>query len=295
MSVKVMGRVWELKLPHSHMLVLLALADHADHEGDNIYPSVGLVAWKCGYSERQVQRIIAELLASGVLVEVSAEPGKTVVYRIDTSKGMSKSPYKGRQNVTPDKMSPVKMSPVTSTTRRGDIAMSPGGVTFATSQPPHSQQPDAANPDPNRHVEPSIEPSSPPVPIRNGKTSGGGDGDEKKTKTAAPYQPDPMRQMLRSFKIGASAEIAQLYRDHYPDLDVETVKVSIENQLADKVTIGAIVRWLREDPPEPGKPYPRARAPNGTSPPLIATKANIAPDALTPTQLGAFARSKRNA
>jgi hypothetical protein len=76
-------------------------------------------------------------------------------------------------------------------------------------------------------------------------------------------------------------------------LDLITVEQSIDNLLADKTGIGAIVKLLQSNPPEPGKPYPRARAPNGSSPPLIATKPNIAPDALTPGQLAQFARSKR--
>ncbi len=153
MSVKTMGRVWELNLPHSHMLVLLALADHADHEGANIYPSVGLVAWKCGYSERQVQRIMSELVESGVLVKVSTKPGKKVTYRIDTTKSEQKTPYKGRQNVRGDILSGVTNAP-----QGGDI-LTDHGVTYTTFSRKGLEQQDAPNPDPIRHVDPSGDPS----------------------------------------------------------------------------------------------------------------------------------------
>lgn len=74
MSVKMMGRVWELDLDHPQAWVLMALADHADHDGRNIYPSVPLIAWKTGYSARQVQRILGSLVEIGVLL-VEAEGG----------------------------------------------------------------------------------------------------------------------------------------------------------------------------------------------------------------------------
>ena len=39
MSVKIMSQVWELDIDHSEMIVLLAMADHADDDGQNCYPS----------------------------------------------------------------------------------------------------------------------------------------------------------------------------------------------------------------------------------------------------------------
>lgn len=128
MSWKISGQVWEIELPANKLIVLLAMADHADHEGNNVYPSVGLIAWKTGYSERQAQRIIKALVADGLLVE-NKRPGQTTLYSINLSKGTPKDKYKpadnkGRQNVTPDiAMSPhPRHSYVTPTP---DIAMSP--------------------------------------------------------------------------------------------------------------------------------------------------------------------------
>jgi hypothetical protein len=68
MSVQVMGLVWELDIPSNEKLVLLAYADHADHDGTGIYPVVPLVARKTGYSQREVQRRTRKLEARGLLV-----------------------------------------------------------------------------------------------------------------------------------------------------------------------------------------------------------------------------------
>lgn len=98
MSVKYMGAVWDLDLPHPKQSILLAMADHADHDGNNIFPSVGLVAWKTGYSVNQARRIIQQLVKDGLLVPVSERPGEVKRYRMDLSKAKRKEPY------TPPKM-----------------------------------------------------------------------------------------------------------------------------------------------------------------------------------------------
>lgn len=135
MSVKMMGRIWELELEHNHAWVLMALADHADHEGKNIYPSIPLIAWKTGYSERQVQRIVKSLVESGILVvqREGGGRGKATVYRIDETAGHMKVPYvKDNAEINGDNMTPFKNETVTSEKQRvtsatlnGDTLMSP--------------------------------------------------------------------------------------------------------------------------------------------------------------------------
>lgn len=110
MSAQATGRVWQLDLPHAEKYVLLALADHADHLGDNIYPSIGLVAWKAGYSGRQVQRIIGRLIERSILIPVEARAGRPLVYRMDLEAGPVKAPYE-RHNDGGDKMSGVTRRP----------------------------------------------------------------------------------------------------------------------------------------------------------------------------------------
>lgn len=93
MSGKTTGKVWDLELSPPKQIVLLAMADHADHEDGNIYPSVGLIAWKTGYSDRQVRRIMKELELEGLLVPTEKPNGKPINYRIDFSKGKPKPDY----------------------------------------------------------------------------------------------------------------------------------------------------------------------------------------------------------
>lgn len=100
-----MGQVWDLDLPANKLLVLLALTDHADHNGDNIHPSMELVAWKTGYSERQVRRIVQGLVKDKILA-AEKRPGKTTLFTAHLENGKQKEPFKRSnmvgQNVTPD-------------------------------------------------------------------------------------------------------------------------------------------------------------------------------------------------
>ncbi len=67
MSVKIMSLVWDCDLPREQKFILLAFADHANDNGDNIYPGLDRVAWKTGYSRRQIQRVIDELEQKGIM------------------------------------------------------------------------------------------------------------------------------------------------------------------------------------------------------------------------------------
>lgn len=102
-----MGQVFDLDLPHNEAWVLVAMADHADHEGKNVFPSVELVAYKTGYEERQVRRIQQKLRERGVLVLVEDRRAQNLphVYDLDLSKAPRKAPRTPGQNVrrAPDK------------------------------------------------------------------------------------------------------------------------------------------------------------------------------------------------
>jgi hypothetical protein len=67
MSDKAKGRAWELALPHPLKYVLLAMLDHADHLGRNMYPGYDLIAYKTDYHEKTVNRLVRELQALGIL------------------------------------------------------------------------------------------------------------------------------------------------------------------------------------------------------------------------------------
>ena len=100
MSVRVMSGVWEVDLDHGAQGLLLALADHADDDGRRCYPSVPYLAWKTGYSESQVRRIMKQLRESGLIVSVANENGgrgNPVEYVIHLEKGSKKPPFIPKQ------------------------------------------------------------------------------------------------------------------------------------------------------------------------------------------------------
>lgn len=66
MSVRTMTAVWELDLPDSDKIVLLALADCANDEG-HCWPSVASLVRKCSKSERTIQGCIKRLVDEGHL------------------------------------------------------------------------------------------------------------------------------------------------------------------------------------------------------------------------------------
>jgi hypothetical protein len=138
MSIKLMTRVWELKLPHDELWVLMALADHADDDGRNCYPSVGYLAWKCGYSERSIQRILRKLEEKQYIKATSAQHGGiySTTYQLKLRDAPSKEPYQKKQcgrprktdaNVTPIFEKPVTtcLKPVTPEVKTGDVALAP--------------------------------------------------------------------------------------------------------------------------------------------------------------------------
>jgi hypothetical protein len=113
-----MGLVWELALPHNHAWILMCLADHADHQGRNVYPGVELIAWKTGYTPRHVKRILHELEEAKIIVPTSRGGGRGKVrkYRLDLDRVPRKAvaPSPGSRKRTAgrkgDRMSPIPTS-----------------------------------------------------------------------------------------------------------------------------------------------------------------------------------------
>jgi DNA-binding transcriptional ArsR family regulator len=67
MSISLMTDVWRLPLQASRKMVLLALADNANDEGTDCWPSIGKLVEKCSMSERAVQGHLAALEESGYI------------------------------------------------------------------------------------------------------------------------------------------------------------------------------------------------------------------------------------
>lgn len=148
MSVKCMGAVWDLDLPRNEKFVLLAYTDHADHDGTNIYPSVGLISRKTGYDKRSVQRITRDLVNRGLLISDGSGPRGTNKYYfpIDVL------------DEYPEYVGGVKMSPPTD---RGDTGVIPP-LTLVSSPPDVDVTPPLTPVSPDSSLEPSLKPSIEP-------------------------------------------------------------------------------------------------------------------------------------
>lgn len=96
-----MGQVWEKDLPFNKAWVLMALADHADHQGNNVFPALPLIAWKTGYALSSIKRIVAELRDDGILKPYGHTPGGVVIYRIVLDHVMNKVEYIPPENGRP--------------------------------------------------------------------------------------------------------------------------------------------------------------------------------------------------
>lgn len=92
MSVRAMTRVWELDLPDSDKIVLLALADCANDEG-HCWPSVASLTRKCSKSERTIQAAIKRLVDEGLLLRREV-PGKGCNYTVLPNRGAVTAPRK---------------------------------------------------------------------------------------------------------------------------------------------------------------------------------------------------------
>ncbi len=136
MSVKQMALVWELDLAPNKRLVLLAYADHADDDGDNVFPSLGRVAHKTGYSVDQVRRISRELASDGLMekVEEGVGRGNTHRYKLTLEKGSKTPPFEPKQK-TAEK---VASAPKKVASRREKVAPMPPEPSEPSSLEPSS-------------------------------------------------------------------------------------------------------------------------------------------------------------
>lgn len=118
----------------THLMVLLALAEYANGEGE-CYPSIASLARRARRSDRRVQQVLAELIAWG-WVEIIHHGGRGLAndYRLDLeaiAKGRPAGSEKGEADCTVsggggggERVKPVteRVKPVT---RKGETAIAP--------------------------------------------------------------------------------------------------------------------------------------------------------------------------
>lgn len=131
-----MSQVWQMGLPTTEKMILLVLADHADDDGRNCWPSVATIARKASVSERQVQRLLQGLIGQG-FIRVDRQAGGTRDMRDDRRPNAYTITLNGATYTPPRE------------DERGDIGAPRGDIHDAHGVKPTSPKPS---------IEPSIEP-----------------------------------------------------------------------------------------------------------------------------------------
>lgn len=140
MSIRLMSDVWRLDLPTVEKMVLLVIADHANDEGTQSYPSQATIAAKASISIRTVQRAVNTLCAQGY-IRMFKHAGGSANCRED------RRPHLYQINI-----GKLRGDTVTAREQRGDNEGN-NGVTITTSTGGQSRPM-------NHPLEPSIEPPS---------------------------------------------------------------------------------------------------------------------------------------
>lgn len=84
MSIRLMSEAWKSDMPSGKKLVLLALCDNANDQGD-CYPSISMLVEKCSMSERSVFNHISDLEKDGAISREN-RPGRSTIYHINPCK-----------------------------------------------------------------------------------------------------------------------------------------------------------------------------------------------------------------
>lgn len=82
MSVRLTSAVWDLPIPATEKLVLMCLADFANDDGGDCWPSVSTIARRCSKGERTVQGAIKWLTDNGYL-KANLRDGKSSEYTVN--------------------------------------------------------------------------------------------------------------------------------------------------------------------------------------------------------------------
>lgn len=96
MSFKLIAEIWRLDLTPTQQHVLMAMADFADDDGRNCFPSHKRLAWMTGYSTKTIANMINGFIASGLIIVLRLGTNKKPPrYQICLDCGTIKAPYCG--------------------------------------------------------------------------------------------------------------------------------------------------------------------------------------------------------
>jgi len=84
MSIALMTLAWKSGYQSGQKMVLLALCDNANDQGE-CYPSISMLSAKCSLSERSVFNHIAELEKDGAIRRENRN-GRSTIYHVDPCK-----------------------------------------------------------------------------------------------------------------------------------------------------------------------------------------------------------------
>jgi hypothetical protein len=112
MSIQAIAWAWAIRTTPTRKLVLLALADHADHNGE-CYPSLARIATHTGLSERGIRIALREMEADGTITTKHGGGARASVYRL---------PLHGSENA----LSPRQQMPPSDCQPRHEMPPSPG-------------------------------------------------------------------------------------------------------------------------------------------------------------------------
>lgn len=266
-----MTRVWEhAQYKESTLLLLLALADYADDNGI-CWPDVPSLATKARISERRATDIIKTLETEGAIL-FSRGGGRGKRSRYAVLVGLDDEQKERVKLFHRNYFTEIKTAKPA--VRKGELQRKER-VNYSVNSHIDSSHQEASSGTPIRHGDPSGDPSSSET-VKNGVEKG-----EKKRNPDREMVMMLMRKGVKSSKV--ANEIAML------DLDLVTVEQSIDNLIADKTSIEAVIGFLRTNPPEKHKPYPRAAA-RKSPPPIRPTDRS---DMLTPQQIAERAKTRR--
>jgi DnaD/phage-associated family protein len=234
MSIKYMSMVWEhSKHDGSKLLVLLALADHANDDGV-CWPSIPRLAKRARISERQVKRIVQDLADSGDLEIVSRGDGRghSTIYKLKGDTIMS--PFS-------DKNSDIAMSPFNDTdiSGKGDILSIKGDIQGIKGDIAMSPEPP---------IEPSILQPQQQEPRSGGSFSRQTDPDYAEVCTAIEQNGFGMMTPF------IADEVKNLLTDYSKDWILDAMKISVQQNKRKLSYAAGILRKWRADGRDSPKP-----------------------------------------